>query len=50
MIPLSQVVVTETNGEVTFAIRERKIMYFVHLALAISAGVILAKAVRAYTA
>jgi len=41
------------DGEITLAIPERKnriMAYFVHLALAISAGVVLAKAVRAYSA
>jgi Zn-dependent protease len=42
----------KTDGsEILLSIPERKwLMYFVHLALAISAGVVLAKAVRAYSA
>jgi len=40
------------DREITLAIPERKrlIMYFLWLALAISGGVVLAKAVRAYSA
>jgi len=42
----------KTDGnQILLSIPERKwIMYFLHLALAISAGVVLAKAVRAYSA